>query len=778
MSRSLPLTSALLRQLVIVAFIPVLVTLLFLLWVLFPLLEQEVTEQQQTLARVVADKSIEQVATAEEEIQFLLRSWDAIRQENDAHTIAHEIQSFVASTSLFDALYVLDDARRITAISVKNKHQKLANTLYLGADLAQSELLKLEQTGSTPYWSNAYLSLITARLTIAHMVPLEQGLLVAEIAVDRLPRVSRSLLDDGILVMILDQHGQLIGHPDPEIAQQHHNLSNLPFYQQKELDLPVSAQFRWDGESYFGTAVKIERLTWTIIVAIEENKFYDPLRRTLQSWLAAIALVLIISVLVAYFRARSFSENFEFLTQQAADIAQGDYETQAQQSEIDEFSQLSRNLQVMVQAIRQRELLMQTREAQLRETLESTPNVAIQWFDAKNRIQYWNAASENLFGFSSDEALEKRMEHLILAPKDAAEFNNSIGKVRQHEHNNQFFELAFVDRQGNPGEMIGSVFSIPNPEGEPIIVSMAIDITRQRQAENHIRRLNLELESRVHSRTQELQHTNQKLQQALDNLNATMTQLVQSEKLAALGSLVAGISHELNTPIGNALMAASTLQDFADEFRHQLETGTFDKTSLKNFMEDASTASQITRRNLEKAAELISSFKQVAVDQSSSQKRSFALKELVDEILVTLRPVTRRSPIEISVDIDGTIILDSYPGPLGQILTNLINNALIHGFEDADTGLLKISAREEALGIYLEVEDNGKGVPSEHISKLFEPFFTTRFGQGGSGLGLHIVHNLVTEVLNGQIRVQSEPGKYTRFTIFMPTNPGERAATQ
>src|SRR5690606_25533413 len=202
-----------------------------------------------------------------------------------------------------------------------------------------------------------------------------------------------------------------------------------------------------------------------------------------------------------------------------------------------------------------------------------------------------------LFGYSHDEARGKRMEHLILSPKDAAEFNNCIGKVRLSDQTSQFFELNFHDRHGNSGEMIGSLFSIPNPEGEPIIVCMAVDITRQRKAENHIRRLNLELESRVQTRTLELQQTNDKLQQALDNLNATMSQLGQSEKLAALGSLVAGISHELNTPIGNALMATTTLQDFAREIHQRMETDTMDRSALTNFLDDARTATEISRRN-------------------------------------------------------------------------------------------------------------------------------------------------------------------------------------
>jgi len=174
-------------------------------------------------------------------------------------------------------------------------------------------------------------------------------------------------------------------------------------------------------------------------------------------------------------------------------------------------------------------------------------------------------------------------------------------------------------------------------------------------------------------------------------------------------------------------------------------------------------------RNLHRAADLVNSFKQVAIDQTSSQRRSFSLAEVVSEILLTLWPMIRKSPFNIEQSIPGDINFDSYPGPLGQVLTNLINNALLHGFEGRNQGTIMITARENDDGlIELAVSDDGVGIPASHLNRIFDPFFTTKLGAGGSGLGLNITHNVVTGVLGGRVRVQSAVGVGTTFTLILP----------
>lgn len=307
-----------------------------------------------------------------------------------------------------------------------------------------------------------------------------------------------------------------------------------------------------------------------------------------------------------------------------------------------------------------------------------------------------------------------------------------------------------------------------------LILFSYFDITERRRAREAMQDLNAELEARVARRTTELQSANHALSQTLDALRQTQNQLVHSEKMAALGSLVAGVAHELNTPIGNGLTVASTLEHRVQAFQDRVAGG-LRRSELHAFLQDIQLASEIMVRNLGRAAALVSSFKQVAVDQTSSQRRSFDLQAVVSEILVTLNPALRKTACAVHTQIDAGITMDSYPGPLGQVLTNLINNAVLHGFEPEEQGKIEVLAWiSDARHVVLEVRDSGRGIAADNIQRVFDPFFTTRLGQGGSGLGLHIVHNLVHSVLGGRIEVDTQPGQGACFRMSLPLQAPER----
>ena len=308
----------------------------------------------------------------------------------------------------------------------------------------------------------------------------------------------------------------------------------------------------------------------------------------------------------------------------------------------------------------------------------------------------------------------------------------------------------------------------------PLLVSTYVDVTEREESRQKIEHLNAELESRVLARTAELRATNEELSVTLNTLQLAKDQLVQSEKLAALGSLVAGVAHELNTPIGNGLTVASSLEHRVETFSGLLDAG-MRRSDLQSFVDEARLAAEIITRNLSRAGHLVSSFKQVAVDQTSSQRRNFSLASLIAENLLTLHAVTRKYACRIEVQVAADILMESYPGPLGQVLTNLINNALLHGFQPEDPGSIVI--RAEPLGdswVELSVRDTGRGIDPDNLHRVFEPFFTTRLGQGGSGLGLHIVHNIVGGVLGGRIQVDSVPGKGTEFRLTLPVVAPQR----
>ncbi len=283
-----------------------------------------------------------------------------------------------------------------------------------------------------------------------------------------------------------------------------------------------------------------------------------------------------------------------------------------------------------------------------------------------------------------------------------------------------------------------------------------------------IRELNALLEQRVTERTGELNQANLELRDALATLKNVQDEVSRSDRLAALGALVAGVAHELNTPIGNSLTVSSTLQDLARRFERSMEAG-LTRSSLSKFVQETRYASELLLGNLGNAAELIGSFKQVAVDRTSAKRRSFALDELVAETLLTMAPGFKRSEHVIENAVPPGIRLDGYPGPLGQVLGNLINNARLHGFEHTPNGIIHISARVlDAARVELRVHDNGCGIPEANLGRIFDPFFTTKLGQGGSGLGLNIVYNLVTDVLGGTIQVESTVGSGTCFVLALP----------
>jgi signal transduction histidine kinase len=309
-----------------------------------------------------------------------------------------------------------------------------------------------------------------------------------------------------------------------------------------------------------------------------------------------------------------------------------------------------------------------------------------------------------------------------------------------------------------------------------MLAAFAIGILAVRSTllSRRLRDLNDNLEFRITQRTSELADRNVDLAHTLEALEQTRDELVDAAKLAALGSLVAGISHELNTPIGNGLTVASTLEERSLQFKKELDLG-IKRSALDAFVADTQLASDILVRSLTRAATLVTSFKQVAADQTSSQRRQFLLKETLEEVLLTLSPTLKRSGCRVHlVCAEGDVKMDSYPGPLGQAIANLVNNSLFHAYGETVQGEIRIhvSAPENGF-VSIDVEDDGVGISASHLARIFEPFFTTRLGKGGSGLGLSITRNIVVGVLGGKIQVNSTEQVGTAFSLWLPLTAPE-----
>lgn len=266
----------------------------------------------------------------------------------------------------------------------------------------------------------------------------------------------------------------------------------------------------------------------------------------------------------------------------------------------------------------------------------------------------------------------------------------------------------------------------------------------------------------------DLETANGQLRLSLEILEKTRDQLVQSEKMAALGELVAGVAHEINTPVGVGVTAASFLDAKTSEVKKIYEAGELKRSELENYLQTVEEVSNSILINMERAAELVSSFKQVAVDQSSENRRQFNLREYINEILLSLRPRYKKTEHAIEVFCEADIELNSFPGAFSQILSNLIMNSLVHGFREMEKGTIAVNISRQEKNILFVYRDNGRGMGPEEREKVFDPFYTTMRGKGGTGLGMSIVFNLITQTLKGGIECESSPGKGVVFTMTFP----------
>lgn len=270
----------------------------------------------------------------------------------------------------------------------------------------------------------------------------------------------------------------------------------------------------------------------------------------------------------------------------------------------------------------------------------------------------------------------------------------------------------------------------------------------------------------------ELRQANSELSAALRRTADMQAELLRSEKMAALGALVVGVAHELNTPIGNCLMAASTLQERSADFEKQVTQG-LTRAGMQQFVDMVRQGSDILMRGLGHAAELVGRFKQLSVDPSGMQRERFALADIIAETLGTLKAAA--GEVRVASEVPAGLAMDSYPAQLSQVISGLIGNALLHGFAGRAPGTITVTAEAAAdQRVRIAVCDDGAGIAAEHLGRVFDPFFTTRLGHGGSGLGLHIAYNLVHFILGGTIEASSAAGQGACFTLCLPMSAPQR----
>ena len=756
----------------VIALSALLVAVIMVTWRL-PQEREMQRHEQRRMATVVVQQVQERLDATELQLEMLRSASPGgpIQGDRVDPIVRRFAQQLVDQSGVFQAIYWLSPDGLLLDFTLPFAFGHLYDRGRKGADLSSLPILRLAAQGEHPVWSDQYLSPLVEQPVVGIALPLSNGFMVAEISVQALVTGSVEWGQRGeLLVLLTDSRGELVGSPDPLDPLHRRNIGHLEPIARTLDAARAHGRIEHMGEMFEGYALLLDRLGWVVFAGqpLELARASERAATTLGAVvvLFAIGFGLLLNLLVATRIGRHLRRSVNY----SEALARGDYQSTLPRSRIAEVQLLEHSLSRMAQEVRRR-------EQQLRAIIDLGPTVAVQIYDRDTRVVDWNPASERIFGYNRSQALGNRPVDLYYDAQQQADFESILERIARTGEPFGPFEGALRRADGALLWIYSTTFAIPGLMADELrFVCMDIDISEIKRLEAELRSLNSELEDRVQRRTQSLEQANSELQHTLNELRSTQDRLVQADKLAALGSLVAGVAHELNTPIGNALMAVSTLQESLRQFRERLQQG-LRRSELDAFVQQVATADDIATRNLERAAELISSFKQVAVDQTSSQRRRFQLSEVVHEILLTMQPLLKHSSHALEVQVPPGIWLDSFPGPFGQVLANLVQNALVHGLHGRGGGRIRIEASAvEGEQFQLSVSDNGKGIAPHLQSRVFEPFFTTRLGQGGSGLGLHIVHNLVTGVLGGRLALESSPGQGARFTLTCPLVAPHEAA--
>jgi len=416
---------------------------------------------------------------------------------------------------------------------------------------------------------------------------------------------------------------------------------------------------------------------------------------------------------------------------------------------------------------------LQESEAQYREIVETIPGVVFRTIGNRSgeiiRRDYLSPQTLELFGYTAAEMLQFENPKKVVHEGDRKLFNAKLSESATNGTPLNF-DYRYVRADGGTGWMMVNATTKTDDTGHVLWHGVQLDITDKKKAEHALEDINRNLEVTVRERTKDLSSANENLTEALEELQQTQDALVQSEKMASLGQLVAGVAHEINTPIGVSLTAITNLADKSKETLTFFEDNNLTKSRLADHFEIVRQSNEIILANLDRASQLIRSFKQVAVDQTSQEDRDVDLDEYTHEILRSLSPVLRPLNVAQYVNMPKGVHADLQTGHYAQILTNLVNNAATHAFpkDRAKPNELSILGEVSDGQLALRIIDNGSGMPPGVRARIFDPFYTTRRSSGGTGLGMHIVYNLVTQGMGGTIECDSEEGEGTEFTIKIP----------
>ena len=665
----------------------------------------------------------------------------------------------VGGDHAFRALYLLSAEGRIRALGLADA--TAADDGLRERDLSGNALYRSVRAGRDVAWDGNYAALQTGVVTVGLAFRRGDGqVLIGEVRHGFLHEVLQAVAGDETSVLwVVDRDGNILADTEQDRRMGRALLGSGPLLAAARAGREPPGELRLEGRRYAVAVAASAPLGWFFIGRTPAGWQHPAVRELLPYAAAVIIGCVTIGLCIASAWSRRMSRSLQDILARAQRTTAGQVEGRAwPRGSVTEFNAISRDLEGMAAAL-------QERQQKFFAIFNALPvPMAVTDADHDGRALDVNEAWCRALGYRREDVLGRTEAEIGLFSVEQRSRILSEGQA-----GGTTFELRMVRSDGQVLQVRSLCRPVRLPQANWLIWA-SVDVTPLRAIERELHELNQQLEQRVAQRTRALSDANALLAHKAEQLRLARNGLVQSEKMAALGALVAGVAHELNTPLGNGVLAVTAMGDAARRFALLAQTG-MRRSDLRALTEGVAQGIDIAQRNLRRTADLAQGFKQVAVDQASARRRRFELREVVDEIVVSLQPSFSRTPYRIETDVPQTgLLLDSYPGALGQTIANLIQNAVLHGFDGRDHGTVRVSAgRGEDGLVWLHVADDGKGIAPEHIDRVFEPFMTTKMGRGGTGLGLHISYNAVVNVLGGALAVRSAPGEGACFMLRLPS---------
>lgn len=592
------------------------------------------------------------------------------------------IEHAVADTSAFQAIYQVSADGTVLRAAVNSRVGVGRRAELLGNDLSRHFLVQRVRETGAPVWSDKHHSPISGVISVAIGVPSGDSVIVGEMPLQVLKSLRIAGGKRHARVWVIDQRGEILADDEDSARVGVANLANQPLLASLGDSAGGIGQVSFEGEVFDAAVAHSRLLDWYFVVRSPSGLNNPQIAATIEFGVAALVSSIVFGLVLSPLWATYLARPISSITERARRIAAGTTLGPWPRSRTIELNQLSADLERMAEAVRDRERALGV-------IFDASP-VGIGLLEPASNFSFVrvNDALLQLLGYQREQLLGRN--GLDLGLWCDLSVRRSLYDLLQAEG---YGEVEGWLKRRDGSIVLAAISARTLVIGNrPQTIWVAKDITHIRRIEDEVRTLNAELEERVRQRTEELRLANAELAATVEQLQLARDELVRTEKLASLGSLVAGIAHELNTPIGNGVMAVTTMRARLTDFEEQTRAGVR-RSDLDRLLAAVDTGTDIAVRNLGRAADLVTSFKQVAVDQASSQRRPFDLGE---------------------------------------------------------------------------VADNGKGIATSLLPRIFDPFVTTRMGRGGTGLGLHIAHNIVVSVLGGTIAADSTPGRGTRFTIDIP----------